>query len=219
MPPDFSAGGGYTTERWRSRVVPLAKGIPVDFALAWIDKETGGRPTIISSLGERGLFQIHPDERAWLLGLTPEQFEALSDPAQQDTALQVGMRMIRKYAAFAKRYLGAVGVEWHGLDFWRMVKLHHGAFALPKYTLEAFARAHGRGPADWQEFRTWLLDAAATNVDLAPKDPVLARRLRELTPRVIANAEETGRRSGLPLESAPMFTTLSDLLRTFKLMI
>ena len=217
MQPDFS-GGGYLTTRWRKRVAPLARGVPLDFVLAWIDRESDGKPETVSKLGERGLFQVHPDERDWLLALTPAQFAALTDPAQQDAAIKIGMRLVRKYAMYARRYLTEVGAEWHGRDFWQLVKLFHGAFALPPYGLRAFAAANGRGPVGWDEFRTWLLDAATAGTPLAPNDLALSKRLRNLTPALIANAEETGRRSGMIAVSPGALATVANLLRVFGLL-
>lgn len=198
MPPQFANPKG--TERWRRTLMGLKsfRFLPTDFMLAWIDVESSGLPGTVSPLNERGLFQIHPGERDWLLRLTPQQFADLTDPAKQDAALKIAARMVQKYVKFAQEDLAAAGVRWHGLDFWRLVKLYHGAFSVPRLGLRAFRRVYGRGPANWDEFAAFLREVHRTDGALAVGKVNLPDKTVRLIPKTLNNAEETARRSGMP---------------------
>ncbi|MEI6172022.1 MAG: hypothetical protein WCQ45_06070 [bacterium] len=214
--PDFSQGGGFLTERWRKPLKPLAQWVPIDFLLAWIDVESNGKPDEVSNIGERGLFQVHPDERDFL-HLTDDQFQSLT--TDTNFALQVGVAQAIAYAIFAKRELSAVGSEWHGRDFWKLVKLHHGAFSVPKFMLLAFQNTFGRGPTTWREFQAFAFDAANRGVDVVPGDPTFSAKLRALVPNTFNNAEKTGERSGIDEIKAPTIASVGALLRSFGLMV
>lgn len=176
-------------ERWRKPLQKIADWVPVDFLLAWIHKESSGRPDAISPLGERGLFQVHEAEIPHL-NLTKTEFQRLTqDPG---LALRTGVKQAKLYAKFAKRFLADVGVRWHGADFWKLVKLHHAAFAMPKYTLQAFYREKGRGPATWDELMGYVLTAVREGKDFVPGNPKLSDRLRRLAEKVFRNADEVG---------------------------
>lgn len=176
-------------ERWRKPLEKISGWVPINFLLAWIQKESGGRPHVVSSLGERGLFQVHKDEVPFLK-ITDEQFANLTKDAR--LALQVGVKQAKLYARFAKRFLADVGAEWHGQDFWKLVKLHHGAFAMPKYALLAFQREHGRGPKTWSELKAFVLDAVEKKQDLVPGNEVLSAKLHAIAKKVFDNADEVG---------------------------
>lgn len=176
-------------ERWRKSLTKLASWVPVDFLLAWVDKESRGLPHVVSPIGERGLFQVHEDEKTFLKIPDADFMRLTTDPA---LAMRIGIRQAKTYAAYAKRFLADVGVEWHGRDFWKLVKLHHAAFGMPKYALLAFQRQNGRGPQDWQEFMRFALDAATRGENLAPADAKLSAKLRAITVKVFSNADEVG---------------------------
>lgn len=208
--------GGRTTERWRKKLERVATWVPVDALLAWIDTESGGRPDVTTSLGERGLFQVHPAE-VQMLGLTDDEFQRLT--TDTNLALRVGVKQAKMYAFQAKKDLAKVGAEWHGRDFWKLVKLYHGAFAMPSSALNAFARVNGRGPENWAELYTFTLNEAAAGRDLIPGNPQLSKTLRQLTNFVMANAEKTGEASELPVYSRDKVAQVTDLLRRAGLMI
>lgn len=208
--------GGRTTERWRKKLERVATWVPVDALLAWIDTESGGRPDVTTSLGERGLFQVHPAE-VKMLGLTDDEFQRLT--TDTNLALRVGVKQAKMYAFQAKKDLAKVGVEWHGRDFWKLVKLYHGAFAMPSSALNAFLRVNGRGPETWAELYAFTLNEAAAGRDLIPSNPQLSKTLRQLTNFVMANAEKTGEASELPVYSRDKVAQVTDLLRRAGLMI
>lgn len=209
-------GGGLQTEQWRRPLTPLAKWAPIDFLLAWIDVESNGKLSTLTSLGERGLFQEHPDEKGFL-GLTDEAFLRLStDPTH---SLRVGVNHAIKFAIYAKRFLAEVGQDWHGRDFWALTKLLHGGFAIPPTLLRAFKRTYGRGPASWQELTTFAQHAIDTDLELVPGDPKTSAKIRRLLPSTIANAETTVTRSRLPQINPVDMTNIGDLLRRYDLML
>jgi len=209
-------GGGTLPEVWRKPLEKIADWVPVDFLLAWIDVESNGRPDVTTSLGERGLFQVHPDEREFL-GLTEDQFQALT--TDTDLALRTGVKQAKLFAYQAKKALNAVGEDWHGRDFWKVVKMYHGAFGMPNNVINAFQRVKGKGPGDWDELMAFALDQAQTNQDLVPDNAKLSATLRGLTPSVFNNAQKTGEESELPVVIHDRVSVVAPLLRNAGLMV
>jgi hypothetical protein len=214
MGKKFWKGGGNVTESWRSSLEKIADWVPVDFLLGWIDVESNGIPTIIElgadPRGERGLFQVHPDEREYL-GLTQEQFEALTKDI--GLALRTGVKHAKMFAYQAKRALNNVGQEWHGRDFWKLVKLYHGAFGMPNTAVNAFKRSKGRGPDTWDELMAFALDEAKNGRALDPANPQLSTTLRNLTKSTFENAQDTGERSELPIIARSTVSSVAPVLR------
>lgn len=214
MAPIFPNGGALT-ERWRKPLSKIADWVPVDALLAWIDTESGGIPTITTSLGERGLFQVHPEEREFL-GLTEDEFQKLT--TDLNLALRTGVKQVKLFAFQTKKTLNAVGSEWHGRDFWKLTKLFHGAFSMPAAAVNAFKRVKGRGPDTWRELQEFALEEAKANRDLVPGQARFSQLLRTLTPSIFANAEKTGESSGLPEINRKAVALVTPLLRSFGLM-
>lgn len=141
---------------------PLAKKyagrIPVDFLLAWIDHESGGRVGAVSSLNEHGLFQVFPgqDGEQGQLKLSDADFDRLLTDA--DFAMRVGVKLVGLYANRAARLLRDSRADWGtGSSFWKLVKLFHAATALPKATINAFIADKGRPPFSWDELQEYVL--------------------------------------------------------------
>lgn len=202
-----------SVERWRKPLKKLNDWVPLDFLLAWIRVESGGRLSPpVTSLGERGLFQVHPDEVPYLK-LSDEQFKNLTKDS--GLALRTGVKQAKLYARFSKKYLTEVGSEWHGRDFWKLVKLHHGAFSIPRYTLLAFERENSHGPATWEELETFALDAVTDKKDLVPDDKKFSKRLRALIPKTFKNADKTGAVVPMigPDEIAAIKRIIPDIMR------
>jgi hypothetical protein len=208
--------GGALTERWRKPISKVADWVPVDALLAWIDTESGGQPQIVTNLGERGLFQVHPDEVSFL-GLTNDEFQRLT--TDTNLALRFGVKHLKLYAFQAKKVLSAVGEDWHGRDFWKLNKLFHGAFSMPSAAVNAFQRVNGRGPATWRELQAFALAEAAAGRDLVPGQTRQSAVLRALTPGVFANAEKTGEASEVPEYNRERVAVVGPLLRSFGLMV
>jgi hypothetical protein len=208
--------GGALTERWRKPLTKVADWVPVDALLAWIDTESGGQPQITTSLGERGLFQVHPDEVSFL-GLTDDEFQRLTTDTA--LALRVGVKQSKLYAFQAKKALNAVGADWHGRDFWKLTKLFHGAFSMPSAALNAYQRVNGQGPETWRELQAFAVGEAAAGRDLVPGQTHQSAVLRSLTTSTFANAEKTGEASEVPEIGRGTVATIGPLLRSFGLMV
>lgn len=191
-----------TVERWRSLVASLANGLDVDFLLTWIQHESGGLPCATGIPNkETGLFQsYHPhDDRH---GATFEALRTACEPGKQtayrpltdaEQRLQVstGIALVRACMEVATSTLKAIGAEWSTRDRYCLAKLVH---ALPAYVYrfpKAYADKHGRPPASWAEFRTWVRSLPDTTVI------AIARAVRPWASvaqrdRLFGNAERTG---------------------------
>lgn len=167
-------------EALRARAVKFeaSTGIPVDLQLAWISNESQGRLDEVTSLNERGYFQImgpHTEqgkavplasvEAGRVLGLTiADTGKDQSDPPgaarlsiDPDFSYQQGIRLVQAYRQIANRAAAQFGVSWTDGDMWRLTKLYHNAPAavfggptLPAFIPQATAIL-GHAPASWEE--------------------------------------------------------------------
>jgi hypothetical protein len=93
--------------------------IPLEFLLGWIAVESDGRIDVVTSLDERGFFQVHPAESKD--ARPPLQHHRLStDP---DYSVQAGLQLVRYYAQLARARFPWVPAG--SKLFWRIVKLQH----------------------------------------------------------------------------------------------
>lgn len=165
---------------------PLAKKyagrIPVDFLLAWIDHESGGRVSAVSSLNEHGLFQVFPgDGEQKQLGLSDDDFDRLLTDA--DFAMRVGVKLVGLYANRAAKLLRDSGADWGtGASYWKFVKLFHAATALPKATINDFIANKGRPPFSWDELMTYVLNEKNT----------ISARLMAFSKKAFPNSDKVG---------------------------
>jgi hypothetical protein len=153
------------TRRW-ALLVPLLDryrgGIPLDFLLGWIAVESGGRIDVVTSLDERGFFQIMRSESQ---DARPpiEHTRLTTDP---DYSVQAGLQIVRFYAKLARDRFPWVPV---GSElFWRIVKLQHAmGSGLARGLLN---RMRGRGiETSWENIKRF-------EVTEGPKlHPLLAR--------------------------------------------
>ena len=124
--------------------------VPLDFLLGWIEVESDGRIDEVTSLDERGFFQIHPDESKD--ARPPIQHARLStDP---DYSVQAGLQLARYYAALARSRFPWIpaGSEL----FWRVVKLQH-AMGSP-LAKRFLTDMHNRGiPFTWDNIKRFEL--------------------------------------------------------------
>jgi N-acetylmuramoyl-L-alanine amidase len=126
--------------RW-TLLVPLLDryrgDIPLDFLLGWIAIESDGRIDVVTSLDERGFFQIHPDESKD--ARPPFQHQRLA--ADPDYSVQAGLQLVRYYAGLAQRRFPWIPA---GSDlFWRIVKLQHAMGSGLAWKLLSQMRARG----------------------------------------------------------------------------
>jgi len=134
------AGTVPAARRW-TLLVPLLdryRGeIPLEFLLGWIAVESDGRIDVVTSLDERGFFQIHPAESKD--ARPPLQHRLLStDPAY---SVRAGIQLVRSYADIARRRFPWIpaGSEL----FWRVVKLQHAMGSGLAWKL--LSQMHARG--------------------------------------------------------------------------
>jgi hypothetical protein len=185
-------------ERWRGPVSAVAGDVPVDFLLAWIDHESSGRSTIpVSSIGERGAFQVYPAE-AQQIGYSDAQFAALSTEGDPPTGGSLnadsGVRLAHYYMGKADNVLSQVGASWgRSGSYWTLVKLFHGAPVIAKDGMIAVSKKLGRAPKDWNEFAPLLTSMAQAS------DPLLSATVIRLAPKLVGNSTEIAQKAGLSL--------------------
>jgi hypothetical protein len=122
VPPGRSRSVIWTNDS--RRFVPLLpllgryrRDIPLEFLLGWIAVESDGRIDVVTRLGERGYFQIHPEESR------DRQFEHHRLSTDPEYSVWAGIENVRYYAGLARRRFPSIlpGSEL----FWRVVKLQH----------------------------------------------------------------------------------------------
>ena len=120
--------------------------IPLAFLLGWIAVESDGRIDVVTSLKERGFFQIHPDESK------DRHFDHDRLSTDPEYSVQAGIANVRYYADLARRRFPSIpaGSEL----FWRVVKLQHALGSpLTKRLLDGM-RADGI-PLSWDAIKRY----------------------------------------------------------------
>jgi hypothetical protein len=120
--------------------------IPLEFLLGWIAVESDGRVDVVTSLDERGFFQIHPDESH------DRRFDHARLTSDPEYSVQAGIQNVRYYADLARQRFPSIppGSEL----FWRVVKLQHALGSpLTKRLLDGM---HASGiPFTWEAIKQW----------------------------------------------------------------
>jgi len=218
-----------SVEAWRELVTANARGLPVEFLLAWISYESGGNPASLGAITEVGIFQIDMQDGPRFGGDVNTLHRNFA-PASSGTAtraltaaeklLQVtsGIAMVAAYRDASRTKLKAVGADWPegSSDFWCLVKMHHGLPALPRDFLPAFKRAKGRAPDTWSEWNDWMngltyADAKAISPVSAPyyfPDGRSGVGPRKAFGRFTHNANESGKYGGVERLSSPAWIML-----------
>lgn len=194
-----------SVESWRIWCMPLsvATDTPIEFVLAWIQKESAGNPCAWGTANakgpdghprEQGLAQLYnPDDmkrfnipsgafRVYCVPGTQKQSRALT---AEESAAQVKAvyQLIGWHRSKAEEALRKNGARWSAKDYWRAVKLDHALPGLVRQGLARVTASLGRAPKDWYEFR-----AAIAKVKLDPG----TERYRSAFTRLLDNAEKTG---------------------------
>jgi len=156
-----------SVEQWRGLLSKHAGDLPVNFLLAWLQRESGGNVCSFTKLRESGIFQLMPPDNTNTAGTTEAALRPACSgqtrtrqftPAELELQVTSGIRYVNAMRAAAKKKLAAAGVTWdeRNPDFWRVVKLQH-AYPGPTAGWLAAARMMlGRPVRSWAELRSTI---------------------------------------------------------------
>ena len=209
----------YQTSDWSVILAPLcsAAGVPLEFALKWIEVESGGNPCAIGSVKSKGpdgypreigLVQLwNPDDfdalgikpaqlrSACGTGATRSELQACARPLSSDEMLlhaQTSVKFIVRAHVRAASALQSVGASWGGRDPWMLTKLVHALPGLVTGGLSAVAKHLGKPPSSWNEFRDTLADVVLPkNTEEYRWDDDPTHKLGAFG-KLLHNAQETG---------------------------
>jgi hypothetical protein len=201
-------------EAWRSLIEAKAEGtgIPIDFLLMWVQKESYGNPCALGLPNrEAGIAQTyHPDDDKY--GATFDELRAACVPGKQELArpltdeekdCQVDslVNLVKGSRDATRAHLKRADATWseNSPDFWKLVKLRHALPAWGASYLAPCAKALGHPPASFAEFREWIEglsdeEVIAINSAVKPWASLDARR------KLFDNAEKTGDAVSEPVE-------------------
>lgn len=194
-------------EQWRSLLSRYGGDLPVEFLLAWLEKESGGSPcaTGIPNV-EAGIFQtFHPSDDRF--GATFEQLRAACSGQSQvrqlsseETELQAraGINFVRGKRDAARAHFAAAGIRFGAgsTDFWTGVKQEHALPCVMGGLLPRITAKLGRPPRSWAEIHQTAMAMAPSEMDPGCAKFAASPSLRGLRNRLedtFANAEEIGR--------------------------
>jgi len=172
---------------------PQLGDLPTDFLLRWIQKESGGNFAVVSSLGERGLFQVMrgtAQDHGW----SEQTFLATSRDSQQ--SMRLGLETITWLRRTTDKKLAAVGLDRSVNGYYAFLKLAHGLPILQTYLTQGFTRAHGRPPTGWSEAAAWARRTASTRPVPGGLVDVRGKSWAGAVHRLLTNAESVAFGSG-----------------------
>lgn len=166
-----------SVEAWRPLVTQLANGKPIEFLLAWLDKESGGFPCDYTYKNEAGIGQLDPSNMVSVGTNVGEQhpspcpsialgcvykgpcpasshaikYSDLTDD-QRVKQVQPWLDYVDKCIERAQTGLAQYGYNWPdtSTSFWSMVKMGHVAPArIPVMLAQGLGCNLGNPPADW----------------------------------------------------------------------
>ena len=163
-------------EQWRPLLEKYAGGIPIEFLLAWISRESAGTPCSYTKYRESGIFQLMPPDNTDHGGTTEAALTVACDPdalarcrAGAGGCNTLPVRALTSDEADEQVRSGVQYVNWaRGVvhmampsldesdpDFWRMVKMVH---VLPGRVLQ-----FGPGSSSWADFRARAASSTPAN--------------------------------------------------------
>jgi hypothetical protein len=154
-----------SVEIWRPILGRYSAGLPMDFLLAWIQKESYGNPCSWTSLREAGIFQLMIGSNQTVAGTSEAALRSACMPvpssslahsltaAEADEQARSGVAYVRWAVATAKKKLAAAGVTWpeSSKDFGKMVMFVHILPGKIAPWLAAARAGLGRPPRSWFE--------------------------------------------------------------------
>lgn len=153
-----------SVEIWRPAIEKAAGDLPVEFLLAWIQRESDGNPCSYTSMHESGIFQLMPPDNTNVAGTTEAALRTACvgssmrlDHALTSDEVNEQVRSGIQFVTYARQYahdqLNAVGADWPetSADFWRMVKMVHVSPVAVRRLADA-AQHYGRAPQSWDEY-------------------------------------------------------------------
>lgn len=170
-------------EDWRPLVTSMAGDLPVEFLMAWIQRESDGSPCSYprdkygNLTGESGIWQLMPPDNIAQAGTTlalqhptppctpntansPSNASLASLTADQaNEQVRAGIQYVNYCVSTVQAALTSVNADpaaWDpsGQDFWRLVKLVHAAPALVTHGLQLATNQNGQPPQSWDDFTT-----------------------------------------------------------------
>lgn len=185
---DTTVGFNASVEAWRSDVEAQMATKPLNFLLAWIQKESNGNPCSWTSLQEAGIYQLMAGDNITQGGTTIAQMHpvppctagvqttayrsSLSDD-QAYEQVRAGMQYIDYCITRVDAYLGMYGYAgqpgWSTSDwsYWAMVKMVHVAPAKIPSMLQAGINGYGSVPPDWDTMMQYVTGIPASWTDNA----------------------------------------------------
>ena len=191
------------TETLRLKIQALIKNgfpMPLDFALSWIDNESGGDITAVDQ-DTRGYFALNPTEWASVGAtaaqvITPNNNPNDFNPAT-NAAITSGLAFIVKSHTRVVQVASAAHLNWSDGDLWRLTKAVHSGLGfwggIPKGASAAYPNGYPGffaiaqqalgGPApDWASmFNAVLPTIPGVQIPPTPRAPQIQRALMNAT--------------------------------------
>jgi hypothetical protein len=152
-----------------AELVPLLEkhrgDIPLPLLMGWIQVESGRSLGSLTSICERGYFQLHPDESA-LLGLDHDLVGT-----NADYSVFGGVALVKHYRQAIDKLARKHGIDRGGDLYWRLVKLCHWIPSAAEKILTAMQK-QGASPRDWEAVRAFASDHRETLTARIKRDPI-----------------------------------------------
>ncbi len=108
--------------------------------------------TPVTSLGERGLFQLYPDNFKTLGVTEPERLS--TDP---EYSIIYGIKLVRHLAAYADQTAKLLGFEKSSDLYWHIVKMYHWLPGGVRVIVDDMQKS-GFTPTDWTSFKSYVVN-------------------------------------------------------------